>query len=457
MTGGTGNAITATTGNNTSTAAAGSNSISANAANQSNNLTANATSGTNNIEAKTNNIGVATANSVNTIGNAGTSTNTITGATNAIIGTTNVNVSHNFATNINTGTSTGAVTVGNALNTTNLNSATNNIGVSSGYATFNNIGTNSAFASTNAIGSTNAGTTVTATGGNSYLSVANGTAGLRSGSGLTASGFTTTSAARTLDATDAANLATQLNNVGDAASRQNIAGASYVNRLEGNTLINGNTYINGTLEYTSNSSATTTVTSGESRLTGATQATRGQMAIVNYTTSGGSTGAKVDGNGRIYTGIVEQTTGSLVITNGLGETHGFVVNETSATMSGGVRSTSLTLSDTGAHFSNAANGAPVRVSGVADGENDFDAVNYRQLKNVAAGVAGASAAANIPQVEQNKKYLVGVGLGNFQNQTAMAFGGSLRLAPNAVVKASIATNDFNNKRTVYGLGVGLSW
>lgn len=359
-----------------------------------------------------------------------------------VTGTTNINTTGAAATNI-----------GNASSTTSLNSATNNIGVSSGYATANNIGTNNAFASINSMGNSNTGTTVTATGGNSALSVANGTASLRSGSGATASGFTTTSTAQTLSATPAT-LATQLNNVGDAASRQNIAGATYVNRLEGNTLINGNTYINGTLAYTSNTSATTTVTSGASVIGGATQTTNGQMSIANATASG----AVVDGNGNITTGIVGQTTASLTLTNGIGNTHGLVVTESQATLSGGVHSTSLTLNDNGATFSNSATGAPVQVHGVADGTQDFDAVNYRQLKQIAAGVAGVSAMANIPQVDQNKTFAVGVGLGNFQSQSALALGASYRMASNVVAKASVSTtNGSGSKNTVYGVGAGMSW
>lgn len=430
-----------------------------------NNITANATTGTNNVEAKTNSIGVATSASINTMGNATTSVNTLQGLSNAITGTTNINVGtggtvNNYATNINTETNTQAVTMGNALNTTSLNSATNNIGVNA-YATVNNIGNgaaistnnignNAAFASTNVLGSANVGTTVTATGGNSTLSVANGTASLTSGSGATASGFTTTSAVQTLSA-DPATLATQLNNVGDAASRQNIAGATYVNRLEGNTLINGNTYINGTLVYTSNTSATTTVTSGISVLGGATQATNGQISIANA----GASGAVVDGNGKITTDIVGQTTASLTLTNGVGNIHGMIVTESQATLSGGVQSTSLTLNDNGATFSNSATGAPAQVHGVANGTQDFDAVNYRQLKEVAAGVAGVSAMANIPHVDQDKTFAVGVGLGNFQGQSALALGASYRVAQNAVIKASVTAN--GSKNTVYGVGAGMSW
>ena len=166
----------------------------------------------------------------------------------------------------------------------------------------------------------------------------------------------------------------------------------------------------------------------------------------------------MDQNGKITTGVVGQTTGSLVVTNGIGESHGFVVDETSATMSGGLRSTSLTLNDNGARFSNSATGAPVRVTGVADGNHDFDAVNYRQLKQVAAGVAGTSAMANIPQVDPNKTFAIGAGLGHYQSQTALALGGSYRVAQNAVIKASVSLVDSgSDKTTVYGIGAGMSW
>ena len=53
-------------------------------------MTANSTTGTNNIDAMTNKIGVATANSINIIGNAGTSTNTINSANGAPIKVTGV-------------------------------------------------------------------------------------------------------------------------------------------------------------------------------------------------------------------------------------------------------------------------------------------------------------------------------------------------------------------------------
>ncbi|MCK7495310.1 MAG: hypothetical protein MZW92_32650 [Comamonadaceae bacterium] len=68
------NTITATTGDSSITATAGNNTISAMGTDGTNNLTANATNGTNNIEARYNNIGVTTANSINVIGSTSTGT-----------------------------------------------------------------------------------------------------------------------------------------------------------------------------------------------------------------------------------------------------------------------------------------------------------------------------------------------------------------------------------------------
>ena len=115
------------------------------------------------------------------------------------------------------------------------------------------------------------------------------------------------------------------------------------------------------------------------------------------------------------------------------------------------------MNDNGARFSNSANGAPVKVTGVADGTGDFDAVNFRQLKGVAAGVAGTSAMANIPQVDQSKRFAVGLGLGNFQSMTAVALGASYRASENIAVRVSASTVGGVKKSTVVGAGIGVSW
>lgn len=145
----------------------------------------------------------------------------------------------------------------------------------------------------------------------------------------------------------------------------------------------------------------------------------------------------------------------LTVTNAAGNTHGLVVGESSTTLSGGTQSTSLTLNDQGATFGNVSTGAPARVTGVANGSGDFDAVNVRQF---GSGVAGAHAVANIPGVDTNKTSSVGVGLGNFMNQQALAFGGSYRFSDKGVLRASLSTglNSGGNK-TAFGVGAGWSW
>jgi hypothetical protein len=213
-------------------------------------------------------------------------------------------------------------------------------------------------------------------------------------------------------------------------------------------------------------SAQTTVTHGSNSATTAMQANSAQTTVTNGTTTtqmltvnAGEYGARVDANGKITMGQTNQSTASLTVTNGQGNTHGFVVNESSATMSGGTHSTTLTVDDDGARFSSASTGGPVRVTGVADGRHDYDAVKYRQLKSVKSGIAGIAAMTNIPLVEQNRKFALGVGVGHYDGATSMALGASARLSENAVIKASISNGiaGGTRKSTVYGVGAGFSW
>lgn len=78
-------------------------------------------------------------------------------------------------------TGTGNVTIGNALNTTNINSNVNNIGA--GYASTNNIGTGGTATVTN-IGNAQTATQVTATAGNAVMSLSNNNAALTVPSGV---------------------------------------------------------------------------------------------------------------------------------------------------------------------------------------------------------------------------------------------------------------------------------
>ncbi len=242
-----------------------------------------------------------------------------------------------------------------------------------------------------------------------------------------------------------------------------LAGKTYQNKVNGNLFVDGNVYINGTLEYVSSNAATTTVTStAGSSILGANLSTSGGTAVVMKDTD--ATHATVDQNGKIALtpGVSAQSSSAMTLTNGYGNTHGFIVNETQATMSGGINSSSLTLNDNGATFSNSATGRPIQVHGVADGTADFDAVNVRQLRQtreqLAAGIAGISAMSNIPNVDTGKQFSLGAGVGHFQNTTSLAIGSSFRVNPNTVIRATVAGTDGGSSRsTTYGLGVGVSW
>jgi hypothetical protein len=138
--------------------------------------------------------------------------------------------------------------------------------------------------------------------------------------------------------------------------------------------------------------------------------------------------------------------------------HGMQVTATQTVISGGSTSTSLRLSNGGAAFSNSSSGAPVRVTGVADGTTSFDAVNYQQLKalekKMSQGVASTTAIANIPQVDQDKTFAVGMGVANFNGETALAVGMTYRPMPNAVLKASVSAG---SGQTVFGGGAAMSF
>lgn len=389
------NSWTATTGSNTIQANTGNNVINALGVNGRNDLTANLTTGVNNIEAKYNNMGVTTGASINAIGN------TTVGTTVSSYGGTGYSVLNNSSATFGT------------------NAALN--GTTGGMVQTD--------ATTASIRASNSGTLAT--------NGSNGTMVVGTGGGYTA--YATAQSTGT-------------GSIGGVVDNK-----SYTNKISGNTYVDGNVYINGTLDYVSSNSANTSVigaTSATSVLAGATQATTAGTAIVLKGSNGTQT--VVDANGKLtnVTGLATESTASLTLTNGVGNTHGLVVTETQSTLSGGVNSSSLTLSDNGATFSDSATGSPVQVHGVNDGTSDFDAVNVRQF---AGAIASVTAMANIPQVDQDKTYAVGVGMGSFMGKTALAAGVTYRFTRNGVLKGSISSAMSSSNTTTIGLGAAWSY
>lgn len=72
----------------------------------------------------------------------------------------------------------------------------------------------------------------------------------------------------------------------------------------------------------------------------------------------------------------------------------------------------------------------------------------------AAGIAGVAAMANIPEVNSHQTFSLGVGVGGFDGQQAVAVGASARINNNVTVKASVAAN---NEEVVWGAGTAIGW
>ena len=348
-------------------------------------------------------------------------------ATLDVTGATNINTTGTAATRI--GTNGGNTTIGNASSTNAITGATNTI-----TGTTNTIvGATSINASVNAATTINTGSS---TGAVTIGNAAN-TSSLNSATNnIGANAFATTN-----------NIGT-----GTAATSNNIGtGTAVTTNSLGNTNAGTSVTTRGgnSTSVVSNGVSSSTVTAGVSTLDGATGTTTGQMLIRN------ANGATVDANGKITSTGNTGASAALTLANGVGNVHGLVVTESQTTLSGGTQSSSMTLNDRAATFSNAQTGAPITVTGVANGSADFDAVNVRQF---AGAIAAVTAAANIPAPEAGKASAFGVGLGNFMGKNALSLGLVHRTEKGPMLKFSVSggLNEGGQTPTV-GMGAGWSW
>jgi hypothetical protein len=138
-----------------------------------------------------------------------------------------------------------------------------------------------------------------------------------------------------------------------------------------------------------------------------------------------------------------------------GVNNGVVVDNTRASMTGGsVSPTRLTMNDNAATFSRVSNGAPITVTGVADGRSDYDAVNVRQF---AGAVAAVAAQANVPALAAGQDRAVGLGVASFMGKTGLAFGMNIRADADSVYKLSVSSGLNGGGRTVVGGGAAWSF
>jgi len=76
-------------------------------------------------------------------------------------------------------------------------------------------------------------------------------------------------------------------------------------------------------------------------------------------------------------------------------------------------------------------------------------------REASAGISGALAQANIPQVIQGQRFAVGAGVGGYDGENALAVGVSARMTQNVIVKASVS--DDSQQNVGYGAGVSVGW
>ena len=124
-------------------------------------------------------------------------------------------------------------------------------------------------------------------------------------------------------------------------------------------------------------------------------------------------------------------------------------------MQGGT--TSLAVTNSGLNLSGAG-GAPVVISGVANGVAPNDAINVSQLNSISAklsgGIAMSMAMSQMPQPQGDHRFAVGVALGNYNGESAFAIGGATLLDNNWAVRGSVSRA---SGQTGAGLGLGYSW
>ena len=207
--------------------------------------------------------------------------------------------------------------------------------------------------------------------------------------------------------------------------------------VTGNATIGGNASVGGTLGVT-----------GATTLGGATQINN-TLNVTGASTLGGSG----TGGNQLTVGV-----NGVLMSAGATSGNSVGVNSTGAQINGG--GAALVLAGNRATFGATNGGAPIRVTGIADGQNQYDAVNYGQVqeleKNLSRGISGATAMANIPQVDQNKAFNLGIAVGGYNGETAVAIGGSARVSKDGILKASVGFAG-GSSNTTWGVGGGWSW
>ena len=231
-----------------------------------------------------------------------------------------------------------------------------------------------------------------------------------------------------------------------------------------------------TVSATGISTTGTLAVTGATTLTGALAANGGTttttLKVTGATTTAGITNTgNISNSGAINTASLNTGTlnatgnatvgGTLSVAGGT-TTQGIANNGaiTTTTLSTtGNATVGGTLGVTGITTTNGINNSMSQIRGVADGTSSNDAVNFGQLqdtrKMLSRGIASVTAMANVPAVDQGKTFSVGLGVGSYDSNTAIALGASYRVSQNVVLRGSVAGG--SSGKAAFGAGIGASW
>lgn len=153
-----------------------------------------------------------------------------------------------------------------------------------------------------------------------------------------------------------------------------------------------------------------------------------------------------------------------------GNIHGVTVTDTETTITGGTTSTQMTLNDETVDFKHVASGTPVRLTGIADGVNRYDAVNRGQLdalraefsgmeqrlqRDAAQGIAGLAAINNAPLPSAAGKITMALGAGSYKGYNATGISFAYRAGTNLKGAVFNGGAGFNSGDPV--IKVGVAW
>lgn len=239
-------------------------------------------------------------------------------------------------------------------------------------------------------------------------------------------------------------------------SSATISGVTFTDDMTIGNLTTTDTKVNGPLEVTGQ-----TTTNGISNT--------GDIVTTTLTTTGGANiGGTLTTHGITNTGTLYSSDGnaslsvanggtSIGVTNAGGNLNGISSDTGQTRIAGGDNNqSSVTVDNNGIHMAN--NGAPARVTGVANGSNGHDAVNMNQLNNLSrkaySGIAQIGALAAIPEPKSGQCYSVGMGVGTYGGQGAVALGGKAYINDNISVGGGFGISSGSPSAVAAGASFG---